>query len=238
MIRIPILGLFASLLIVAGCDDPSEQPVRVPAAGGKLVFVTKPTDPPYTYIDEKTKDYAGIEVEIARAAAKKLGLELEIRSLAFQDLLPSVKSGKADYASNLITITPARAKNVNFSHPYASDGSAFLYRTGSPVPSLRRAKDLRVGTEMVSTCFFYLCDHDIDPSCYDDYASACVEFKKGNLDTVFYDAAAIRETVRTSNGAFSMSPLENRENYGIAIRKDYPALLEAVNQVIAERSSK
>ena len=212
--------------------------VRAPAEGGKLVFVTKPTDPPYTYIDEKTKDYAGVEVEIARAAAKKLGLELEIRSLAFQDLLPSVKSGKADYASNLITITPARAKNVNFSRPYAGAGSAFLYRTGSPAPSLRRVKDLRVGTEMASTCFFYLCDHDIDPACYDDYAEMFAEFNKGKLDVVFYDAAAIRETVRTSNGVFSMSPLETREHYGIAIRKDYPALLEAVNQVIAERSLK
>lgn len=232
-----ILGLFAFFLAVAGCDEPVERPFRAPGAGGKLVFVTKPTDPPYTYIDEKTRDYAGVEVEIARAAAKKLGLELEIRSLAFQDLLPSVKSGKADYASDLLTITPARAKNVNFSCPYANDGSAFLHRTGSPVPSLRRAKDLRIGTEMVSTCYFYLCDHDIDPFCYDDYALACAEFKKGNLDAVFYDAAAIRETVRTSNGAFSMSPLENRENYGIAVRKDYPELLEAVNQAIAERSA-
>ena len=238
MMRISTFGALATLLIVAGCGKPVERPARPPAEGGKLVFMATLSSPPFSYIDEKTKDYAGIEVEIARAAARKLGLSLEIRQEAFQDLLPSVKSGAADFAADAITITPARARNVAFSDSYAFGGCAFLYRTGAVMPTTPRANALRVGTESASTCHFYLCYHNIDPYGYDDFDAAFADFEKGKLDTVFYDADPIREKVRVSKGKYAITPLENRENYGIAIRKDYPALLEAVNQAIAERRAK
>ena len=233
-----IYGILAALLVVAGCGGSSERVVRSPAEGGSLVFVTTLHEPPYCYIDTQTREAAGIDVEIARAAAEKLGLPLEIRQRPFQDLLPDVKSGRADFTANAITITRARARNVAFSRPYVSDGCAFLYRTGEPRPTIPLAKNMRVGTMMASTCYFYLCDHGVDPRCYDDYQASVVDFKKGNLDAVFNDAAQIRETARQSNGAFSSTPLETRENYGVAVRKDYPALLEAVNRAIAEREAK
>ena len=226
-----------ALLFVVGCGPVSERPDRQPAEGG-LVFVTTLGSAPYAYEDEKTKEYEGIDVDIARAAAKKLGIPLRIVPMEFADLLPSVKSGKADFAANAITITPARARDVAFSRTYASDGSAFLYRVGSTVPTVPRAGKLRIGCQSASTCLFYLCYHNIDPYCFNEYDDAVAELEKGNLDAVFHDAEAIRATVRASKGVYAITPLETRENYGVAVRKDYPALLEAVNQVIAERGTK
>ena len=233
-----LMSVALSLVLVAGCGKSNGRPARPPAEGGEIVFATTLRDPPYAYFDEKTKDYAGIDVEIVRAAARKLGLRLAVRQQAFQDLLPLVKSGRADCAGNSLTITPVRERDVSFSRPYDYSGSIYLYRTGEPPPTTPRARNLRVGTIMASTCHFYLCQHGIDPRCYDDYQEALAAFRKGDVDTVFYDAGPIRETVRTSNGTLSCTPLENRENYGIAIRKDFPALVEAVNAVIAERRAK
>lgn len=224
-------------LLVAGCGPNAERPVRQPGEGG-LVFVTTLGSAPYAYEDEKTGEIAGIDVDIARAAAKKLGVPLKIVPMEFADLLPSVKSGKADFAANAITITPARARDVAFSRHYASDGSAFLYRVGSTVPTVPRAGKLRIGCQNASTCLFYLCYHNIDPICFNEYDDAVAEFEKGMLDAVFHDAEAVRETVRTSKGVYAITPLETRENYGVAVRKDYPELLEAVNQVVAERRAK
>lgn len=225
-----------AVLFVVGCAPETDRPERQPAEGG-LVFVTTLGSAPYAYEDEKTGDYAGIDVDIARAAAKKLGIPLKIVPMEFADLLPSVKSGKADFAANAITITPARARDVVFSLHYASDGSAFLYRVGSVMPTVPRAGRLRIGCQEASTCLFYLCYHNIDPYCFNEYDDAVAELEKGNLDAVFHDAEAIRETVRASKGVYAITPLETRENYGVAVRKDYPALLEAVNQVIAERGA-
>ena len=233
-----VLRLVAGVaLLAAGCEQASERPERQPGEGG-LVFVTTLGTAPYAYLDEKTKDYAGIDVDIARAAAGKLGIPLKIVPMEFADLLPSVKSGKADFAANAISITPARARDVAFSRPYASDGSAFLYRVGSVVPTVPRAGKLRIGCQNASTGLFYLSYHGIDPYCFNEYDDAVAELEKGNLDAVFHDAEAIRATVRASKGVYAISPLEARENYGVAVRKDYPALLEAVNRVIAEGRAK
>ncbi len=193
---------------------------------------------PYAYRDEATGEVAGIDIDIARAAAKKLGLKLTIEEREFPELLPAVKSGKADFAAAAITITPSRARDVAFSKPYASDGSAFIYRTGEKKPTIPSAANMRIGTQMASISHFYLCYHNIDPYCFNEYEEAFNELKKGKLDAVFYDAEPIRETVRISNGEFAMTSLETRENYGVAIRQDFPELIEAVNQVIIERSAK
>ena len=233
-----LLAACLGVALLVGCGKSGERSVRAPAEGGEVVFVSTLRTPPYAYFDEKTQDYAGIDVELVRAAVKKLGLRLKVVHLPFQDLLPAVKSERADCAGSALTITPARARIMSFSDPSGYDGSVYLYRTGEPPPTTPRARNLRVGTIMASTCHFYLCQHGIDPRCYDDYQEAFSAFRKGDLDTVFYDAGPIRDTARTSNGAFSFTPLETRENYGIAIRQDYPALLAAVNEVIAERRAK
>lgn len=210
---------------------------RKPAEGG-LVLVTTLGSAPYTYRDEATGEITGIDIEIVREAAKKLGLKLIIEEKEFPELLPAVKSGKADFAAAAITITPSRARDVAFSNHYASDGSAFIYRTSEKKPTIPTAANMRIGTQMASISHFYLCYHDIDPYCFNEYEDALAEFKKGKLDAVFYDAEPIRETVRTSGGEFAMTALETRENYGIAVRKDFPELVEAVNQAIEERSAK
>lgn len=226
-----------ALLLAVGCAPAAGRSERQPGEGG-LVFVTTLGTAPYAYLDEKTKDYAGIDVDIARATAKKLGIPLRIVTMEFADLLSAVRSGKADFAANAITITSARARDVAFSRPYASDGSAFLYRTGSVAPTVPRAGKLRIGCQNASTGLFYLSYHSIDPYCFNEYDEAVAELEKGRLDAVFHDAEPIRETVRMSKGFYAITPLETRENYGVAVRKDYPALLEAVNRVIAERRTK
>ena len=232
-----LMMVFAVLLLATGCSKGKEAATRRPAEGG-LVFVTTLGSAPYAYLDEKTKNFEGIDVDIARATAKKLGVPLKIVPMEFADLLPSVKTGKADFAANAINITTARARDVAFSRPYASDGSAFLYRVGSAMPTVPRAGRLRIGCQEASTCLFYLSYHNINPYCFNEYDDAVAELEKGNLDAVFHDAEAIRETVRASKGVYAITPLETRENYGVAVRKDYPELLEAVNQVIDERRAK
>lgn len=207
-------------------------------AQGGLTLVTTLGSAPYAYRDEASGEITGIDIEIAREAAKKLNLKLVIEEKEFPELLPAVKSGKADFAAAAITITPSRARDVAFSNHYASDGSAFIYRSGEKKPTIPTAASMRIGTQMASISHFYLCYHDIDPYCFNEYEDALAELKKGTLDAVFYDAEPIRETVRACGGEFAMTSLETRENYGIAVRKDFPELVEAVNQVIKERSAK
>ena len=227
--------LAAMLVLLGGCSREKTRPMRAPAEGGTLVFAATLGGPPYTYADPVTGEPTGIDIDLAKAAAERLGQKLEIRIMEFSELIPSVKAGAVDFAGAAITITPNRARDVDFSTSYAQDGSAFLMRADRPPVTIVNAVSSRVATQAGSVSFFYLCDHWVDPICYPTFEEALSDFEKGKLDAVFYDAEPIRHTVAESKGAYAASPLETREHYGLAIRKDFPELKAAVNAVVAER---
>lgn len=238
-----LFGLTAALLCVAlsGCGEKNAAEGDAAATRGKdgpLVLAAMLDAPPYCYKDPETGEARGIDVDIVRAAAARLGRPLEIREMPFSELLHYVQDGKADFAANAITITEGRKRTVDFSNPYSVEGTAFLYRTGEKPPTMITLESAVVGVIESMTQDFYLTRHGIDPRRYASFDEAVADFRAGKLDAVAYDRPAIQELADKSGGKLSVTPLETRENYGIAVRKGCPELLEAVNAVIAERNAK
>jgi polar amino acid transport system substrate-binding protein len=194
-----------------------------------------PDIPPYLFLDPETGEVKGVDVDIVRAAAARLGRDLAIRVAPFAEILPSVKNGTADFAAAAITITEGRSRDADFSDSYAEEGCVFLYRAGDPPPTMIRAESLRVG--VVESMFgdFYLTRHGIEPYRFGALPELVEALSDGRLDAVFYDRPALLAAVEASGGALAVTPLETREHYGIAVRKGRPDLLEAVNAVIRER---
>ena len=233
-------GMCALALAGAGgCARRDEGKKTVPSDPNRpLVLATTAWNPPYSYRDAKTGEIVGIDIDVARDAAAKLGRKLEVRAMPFDGMLGKVKSGEVDFAAAAITITEGRRKDVNFSQSYSCDGSAFLYRVGETVPTMVRSEHLKLGTLGSTMSDLYLCYHSLDPLRFDIYEDAVKALERKWIDALFYDAAPLRETAAKSNGRLAVTALETRENYGIAIRKDLHALLKAVDEVIAERSAK
>jgi polar amino acid transport system substrate-binding protein len=233
-------SLFQSLLLpallafaVAGCGGERRAPAASPDA--PLVLVTTGQTPPYSYRDEATGEIVGAEIEIASAAAAKLGRPLEVRIAKFPELLPMVGSGEADLAASGITITEGRRQTADFSEPYTTEGGMFLYRAGETMPTMIRAERMRVATIDASTYDFFLSSHGVDPLRYDTFDAAMEAFRERRVDTVFYDSCTVRLVAEESGGALAASPLQTRENFGIAVRKGNAALKAALDGAIAER---
>ena len=232
--------VLALCLAIAGCRDAARDTAAVPAPddGGPLVLVVMPELQPYAWLDETSGEVRGIDIDIVRDAAARLGRPLEIRQIPFGDLLPTLRRGEADFAAGAITITEGRRRDADFSAPYAVEGSAFLYRAGDSSPTMIRAETLRVGVCESMTQDFYLSRHGIDPIRFPTIEEAVDALRAHRLDTVFYDRPALAATAAESNGTLAVTPLETRENYGIAVCKGRPALLDAVNAAIRERNAK
>ena len=240
MNRITRLFPFAAAalaLALAGCggEPGAGDSVTDNRDDGPLVVAMMPNLPPYAFRDPATGEVRGIDVDIVRAAAARLGRELEIRQVPFAEMLPSVKNGTADFAAAAITITDGRLRDADFSESYAEEGCAFLYRAADPPPNMISAESLRVGVVESMTGDFYLTRHGIEPFRFAGLPELVTNLVAGNLDAVFYDRPALVVEAETSGGALAVTPLETREHYGIAIRKGRPDLLEAVNAVIRER---
>lgn len=227
-------ALVLAALLSAGCsgrdaDAPPPPPART---NNVLLLVTTTDTRPYSYCDDETSEIVGLEIDIARAAAAKLGCKLEIRKEKFPNLLTMVSAGEADMAASGITITEGRLQTVDFTVPYATEGGMFLYRAGEEMPTMIRAEKIRIGTMDASTYDFYLTSHGLDPVRYGSYVDAMDDLRAKRLDAMFFDSCAVRIDAENSNGEFAASRLETRENFGIAVRKGDTRLKKALDMVI------
>ena len=121
----------------------SESTLDVVKKRGKLVAGVRFTNPPYGYIDEKGQN-AGFDVEIVRALAKKLGVQVELKEVTAQTRIPVLQSGGVDLAAAAVNQYIEREQVVDFSIPYLMvdvDG-LFVVKKGGPLSGVKGFEDL------------------------------------------------------------------------------------------------
>ncbi len=99
-----------------------------------LVMATNAEFPPYEYIDGDM--YYGIDVEVAKIIADKLGYDLVIENVAFDSIIPGVQSGKYDMGMAGMTVTDERLESVDFSDSYATGVQAVIVSENSKIQSI------------------------------------------------------------------------------------------------------
>jgi polar amino acid transport system substrate-binding protein len=113
---------------------------------GKLVVGTSADWPPYEYVENGK--VAGIDIDIARRIAQRLGVSLEVRDMKFSALIEAVKRGDVDIVIADMSITPDRERQVLFSIPYQADSSVVIARRGSQIKSVEDLKGRAVGVQV------------------------------------------------------------------------------------------
>lgn len=99
-----------------GGEPTAVKSAQLDTSKDQLVVATNAEFAPFEY-KEGDKFY-GIDMEIAKLLADKLGKELVIVDMAFDAVLLSVQQQKADIGMAGLTVTEERAKQVDFSDPY------------------------------------------------------------------------------------------------------------------------
>lgn len=167
-----LLILLAALVLAAcgGSDepDPTATPTQVPRptntstpeasvgddawsriqATGRMVVATSADYPPFTFY---TRDFQldGFDVALIREVAERLGVELEIRDMAFDGLGGALTVNQVDAAIAALSVTDERAQVVDFSNVYFISEDAILARAGSgiQVNTVRDLARFRVGAQ-------------------------------------------------------------------------------------------
>jgi His/Glu/Gln/Arg/opine family amino acid ABC transporter permease subunit len=86
---------------------------------GRLVRVgTEGTYPPFTYVDPRSQELTGYDVEVMEAVAEKAGWRLRFVTSTFDAVFPALDSGRIDVIANQVTINPEREARYLFSEPY------------------------------------------------------------------------------------------------------------------------
>ena len=197
----------------------------------KLVLVAKTDFPPYVMdIGDGTPD--GIDVEIAREIASRLGLELEVKNLDDTDCtdpLTAVQTGWADIAMGAIS---ADGEQVSFSEPYATADFVVMVVDGSPIKSkddlelvekISAAKD----TSLFASCSTK-CGAERMVGCADD-AEAIAQLTGGKVQCAMVSESAALEACENDASLIMCEDrfeYEAKDKEGKAVKRSAVALVK------------
>ena len=201
---------------------------------GKLIMSTNAAFPPYEMVADDGS-FEGIDVEVAGAIAGKLGLELVVDDMDFDAALLAVQQNKSDIVMAGVTVTEDRQLVMNFSDSYATGVQVVIVKEGSDV-TLDNLGEKMIGTQRGTTGNIYTADDygDDHVTAYDNGASAVQALLNGQVDCVVIDSAPAEAFVAANAGLTILDTEYVTENYAIGVNKDNTALLDAINQALAE----
>lgn len=201
---------------------------------GKLIMSTNAAFPPYEMVADDGS-FEGIDVEVAGAIAGKLGLELVVDDMDFDAALLAVQQNKSDIVMAGVTVTEDRQLIMNFSDSYATGVQVVIVKEGSDV-TLDNLGEKMIGTQRGTTGYIYTSGDygDDHVTAYDNGASAVQALLNGQVDCVVIDSAPAEAFVASNAGLTILDTEYVTENYAIGVNKDNTALLDAINQALAE----
>ena len=221
MNRLALACIGAALL--AGCGGSNSDTLKM---------ITEASFPPYEFL--RGQEIVGIDVEICRAVAEKLGKKFQCETVDFDSVIPAVISGKADLAAAGITVTEDRKKNVDFSVPYVKTGIVVISKKSNPFKDVAQLKGKRIGVQSGTTSETYVLEQlREEPERTRSPAEAVAGLKSGRCEFVIADIDPAKNCVK-GEPDLQISDFVTSEEYASAIRKGQPELLQAINETIAE----
>lgn len=202
---------------------------------------TEPTFAPFEFLDSKTKEFQGFDMDLIRAVANKAGYDVEILNMGFDALIPALMTKNIDVVAAGLSITPERAEKVDFTTPYYTSGLSLLVRKGdadkyvefSDLEGKRIAVQIgTTGAERAKTI------KGASVSSFNTTSEAFMDLTTGNSEAVILDRPVIGYFLKTKPRAakqVQMQPvIEDAQSYGFGVRKGNAELLEKLNKAYAE----
>jgi len=232
-------------LVGAGCgsDEPTDtgaQSGGTEVSGlitdGTLTVGTELPAPPFWIGDDYDSLTGGFEVDLAKEIAKRLNLgTTKFVEMPFAGLVAGQQCD-CDINFSQVTITPDRAKVVQFSEPYFDANQGILVKKGTTVANLDEAKALQWGGQINTTGVAYIND-TIKPTkearLFDRTVDAFAALSAGQIQAVLLDTPIVLGAVKEKQvpDGEVVGQFKTGEQYGAVVNKGSPNL-NAFNQVI------
>jgi polar amino acid transport system substrate-binding protein len=258
--RTPFLALAIAALVLSACNaggggstSPSASnaaATETAAASATAVPIPPPTSlitagqlvdcvdieyPPLEYFatsDVTDPNLAiGFDVEAAKAAAAKLGLQITIRNTAFAALIPDLANKRCDIVWSGLFISDARLKTADAT-PYMKTGHVVMVPTGNP-KGIKTAMDLCGKTISIQTGgLVETVSNKASKDCTDagkpainiqGYAKVADEFQQivlGRVDAVWETQEAVADWRTRNPGKYDVAFVASQDKtYGIYFQK-------------------
>lgn len=223
------------LVLFAGCTQTGEEKPRHYMVGIDGQY------PPFSYVDS-SGNATGFDVDSMRWIAEKKGLDVEFKAIAWDGIIPALQAKKIDLIYAGMTITDERKEKVNFSNPYWTVNQDVVAMKGSNI-SLEDvlSGSAIIGTQRGCTAAMWIEENLIGKGMmpqanlklYDNTPLAVNDLESGRIDAVMYDDLSLKDMIEGKN-IEKIGSVETKEEFGIAVRKEDTALLDTLNEGLAD----
>ena len=249
-----IAGLALLLLLAGACSGAGDATTSLESVQNRnlLRVVSDPNFAPQSQYDQLIGRWRGFDVDVATEIARRLGVDVQFISGVFEDVQAGDWQPEWDLSVGSMTITPDRAKVLDFTSPYYFDTAAAAVRPGSGVTGLADLSGKRIGVTDGSTYEAYL-QGTLDlpgqgpiPSAIDNpeivkYTTdqdAIDDLAAGNLDAVISARPELQEAVDHGTDIEIVGVPLFTEELAAAVVKDAPldaaSLVKKVSDIIDE----
>ncbi len=208
-------------------------------AAGKLVIGVEGTYPPFTYHDDNN-ELTGLDIELGKALAEKLGVEVEFQEAAWDSLLIGIDTGRFDTVINSVSITEERAEKYDFSDPYYYEARRVVVRADDD--SIHGPEDLdgkKIATNTTNAFIPWYEEQGVEVVGIDTSGEAIDLLLSGRVDFVGTSVpvlnAYLDEHPDAADKVKEAFVIPNSEDtIAVPVRKDEPEFLDAINTALAE----
>jgi polar amino acid transport system substrate-binding protein len=218
---------FALLSILSAKADTFEDIKK----DGRVRIAIDVAIPPFGMTDDKMQP-TGSDVETARLLAKDLGVNLEIVTTTGPTRIPMLQTNKVELVISTLSITPDRAKVIDFSLPYADHPSVVAALKSIPLKDMSDLDGKRVAVVRGTTQ-----DTDLTQQAkgaqlvrYEDDATMALAFASGQVD-ILATARSLLPAINRKNPARAAESRITMQTFYLAIgmRKNEPKLKDWVD---------
>lgn len=191
---------------------------------------------PFEFRDEQNK-IVGFDADLMNALAKEMGKKAEPVDTAWDGIIPALLNNKFDVAATALTITPERAKSVDFTQPYFKSGQVVAVRVNEKaITTPAQLKDKNIGVQINSTGDLSATEKVKDAKDIKRYNSVpdiFVALENKEVDAVVVDAVVALEYNKANPGKVTLlADYLTEEQLGLAVKKGNKELLEQLNKAL------
>ena len=198
---------------------------------------TEPTFAPFEFMDTKSREFVGYDIDLIRTVADKAGYDIEVVNMGFDALIPGLAAGTVDVVAAGVSITPERAERVDFTEPYYRVGLSMIVRKADAqkFPDFKSLAGQPIGVQIGTTGAEKAKGiPGAEVTSFNATSEAFMALTMGHVSAVIHDrpvlAYFMKMQPRAARGLQLQNVLEDSQQYGFAVKKGNKELLEKLNK--------
>lgn len=198
--------------------------------------------PPMGFVDENG-EFTGFDLELAKEAAKRMGMEIQLQPIAWDAKDMELESGTIDCIWNGFTMT-GREDGYTWTTPYMSNTQVFVVAADSDIETLADLAGKTVEVQADSSAEAALKEMPDLMSSFGtvqttpDYNTAFMDLEMGAVDAIAMDIiVAGYQIEQRQNGCVILEESIASEEYGIGFKKGNEALRDKVQEALEEMAA-